>query len=222
MLFKQTSVLFSVRTFDERSSKSDQKIRGSEGGICSLDYVGYTLKSEGKKIAARWDIFLDAVRSPEVLVYVFWCFHWRTCAHPDVLFSLRTFEERSSKSDQKFQRKRGWDLFFGLFLVHSKINGKNCCSLVGCVSRCSLVFQSIGTRFDVCIGELVRTSGCTQYGCLLFLYFVRGKKNIATNNGSWNMQDAAIGKYVYRQNIIHSKPKISYCYFVGLLVEGWN
>ena len=32
-------------------------------------------------------------------------------------------------------------------LVHSKINGKNCCSLVGCVSRCSLVFQSIGTRF---------------------------------------------------------------------------
>ena len=107
-------------------------------------------------------------------------------------------------------------------LVHSKINGKNCCSLVGCVSRCSLVFQSIGTRFDVCIGELVRTSGCTQYGCLLFLYFVRGKKNIATNNGSWNMQDAAIGKYVYRQNIIHSKPKVSYCYFVGLLVEGWN
>ena len=70
-------------------------------------------------------------------------------------------------------------------LVHSKINGKNCCSLVGyrCVSRCSLVFQSIGTRFDVCIGELVRTSGCAQYGCLLFLYFVRGKKILQPTMG---------------------------------------
>ena len=71
MLFKQTSVLFSVRTFDERSSKSDQKIRGSEGGICSLDYFGYTLKSMEKSVAVRWDVFLDAVRSSEVLVCVF-------------------------------------------------------------------------------------------------------------------------------------------------------
>ena len=126
--------------------KPTKIFRGSEGGICSLDYFWYTLKSMAKIVAVWWDVFLDAVWSSKVLVHV----------------------------------------------------------------------------FDVCIGELVRTSGCTQYGCLLFLYFVRGKENIATNNGSWNMQDAAIGKYVYRQNIIHSKPKISNCYFVGLLVEGWN
>ena len=83
MLFKQTSVLFSLRTFEERSSKSDQKFQRKRGWDLFFGLFWCTLKSMAKIVAVWWDVFLDAVWSSKVLVHVLMFALENLCAPPD-------------------------------------------------------------------------------------------------------------------------------------------